>query len=106
MRKKFEDFTREDLKKLRSEIRLNSLFYHDYENSFEINRKSVALFFDSYIDFLWEEAEEKYGSEGIKDMDISIMFKEFDNIDNLESWYGCYEGFDWVEYDYNDDEDC
>jgi hypothetical protein len=65
-KKRFEDFTREDLGQLRSEIRLNSLFYSDYENSFGINRKSVALFFDSYIDFLWEEAEEKYGEKVLR----------------------------------------
>lgn len=100
--KKFEEFTKEDLKQLRSEIRLNSLFYYDYENSFGITTKSVALFFDSYIDFLWEEAEYKYGEEGIKHMEITEMFKEFDTIENLKSWYDCYEDFSWVEYDYEE----
>ena len=94
MKKRFEDLTRRDLIKLRKEIVLNSLFISDYENSFGFSPKSVNLFFDSYISFLDELAEE----DGFNTDDINEFFNKYDTIDNLESWYNCYEDFDWVKY--------
>ena len=95
MVKKFEDLTREDLAKLRSEIVLNSLYISDYENSFGFSAKSVNLFFDSYVSFLDELAEE----DGVVIEDTFKFFDKYDTIDNLESWFNCYEDFDWVEYE-------
>ena len=94
MKKRFEDLTRRDLIKLRKEIVLNSLFISDYENSFGFSPKSVNLFFDSYISFLDELAEE----DNFNTDDINKFFNKYDTIDNLENWYNCYEDFDWVEY--------
>ena len=94
MKKRFEDLTREDLAKLRDEIVLNSLFIADYENSFGFSPKSVNLFFDSYVSFLDELAEE----DGVVIEDTFEFFDKYDTLDNLESWYNCYEDFDWVEY--------
>ena len=100
MKKRFEELTREDLAKLRGEIVLNSLYISDYENSFGFSAKSVNLFFDSYISFLDEIAEE----DGVVIEDTFEFFDKYDNIDNLESWYNCYEDFDWVEYVEEDNE--
>lgn len=95
MKKRFEDLTREDLAKLRDEIVLNSLFIADYENSFGFSPKSVNCFFDSYVSFLDELAEEN----GDIIEDTFEFFDKYDTLDNLESWYNCYEEFDWVEYE-------
>lgn len=101
MKKRFEDLTREDLAKLRGEIVLNSLYISDYENSFGFSAKSVNLFFDSYVSFLDELAEEN----GDIIEDTFEFFNKYDTIDNLENWYGCYEDFDWVEYVDDEEED-
>ena len=101
MKKRFEDLTREDLAKLREEIVLNSLYISDYENSFGFSPKSVNLFFDSYVSFLDELAEE----DGMIIEDTFKFFDKYDTTDNLESWYNCYEDFDWVEYVDDEDED-
>ena len=57
MKKRFENFSIEDLRTLRNEIVLNSLFVSDYKNSFGISAKSVSLFFDSYMSFIDEMAK-------------------------------------------------
>ena len=106
MKKRFEDFSIEDLRTLRNEIVLNSLFVSDYENSFGISAKSVSLFFDSYMSFLDELADEDNFRYGYKEEHTyDEFFAKYDTIDNLYDWYGCYESFDWVEYDV-DDCDC
>ena len=56
--KRLEDFSKEDLKQLRSEVVLNSIWYSDYTNSFGIKEKSVAYFFEGYNEYLCELAEE------------------------------------------------
>ena len=106
--KRFENFTKEDLQSLRNEIVLNSLFVSDYNNSFGISAKSVCDFFDSYMEFLSELAFEdnfKIGnpSKGMHTYDE--FFDKYDTIDNLGNWYGCYESFDWVEYEYEDEDE-
>jgi hypothetical protein len=94
--KKFEDFTIEDLSKLRGEIVLNSLFTSDYENSFGIKAHCMHEFFDGYVSYL----EEIAGEEGYTDWeDVFKMFDLYDNNENLYSWYCCFDDFDWVEYE-------
>lgn len=73
---------------LRQQITLNSIYYCDYRNRFGIDEHKVCDFFDGYISFLTELEVEKYG----KELDnISDFFDEFDNEENLQSWYGCYD---------------
>lgn len=98
--KKFEDFTKEDLQQLRSQICLNSIFYNDYRNSFGISEKSVCDFFDSYYSYIWEIAEEE--NPNLNEDEIEKIIGQYDNIDTLESWFYCYDDFDWVEYDEED----
>jgi len=107
--KRLEDFTREDLARLRREVVLNSLYYTDYQNSFGISRASASLFFDSYLEdisdraredgYLWDYAEpgSTYYQEGYHTW--AEFLKKYDTIDNLESWWNCYEDFSWVVYE-------
>ena len=109
MKKRFEDFSIEDLRTLRNEIVLNSLFVSDYENSFGISAKSVSLFFDSYMSFIWDIAHNEdnfiVGYPNYGDHTYSEFFEKYDTIDNLMEWYGCYEDFSWVEYEYEDEDE-
>lgn len=99
--KKFEDFTREDLQKLRSQICLNSIYY-DYRNSFGIRAKSMSDFFDSYYSYIWEIAEEEHPN--LSEEEIEEIIGKYDNIDTLEDWHKCYDDFSWVEYEEDEEE--
>lgn len=107
--KRLEDFTREDLARLRREVTLNSLYESDYQNSFGISQQSASLFFDSYLEdisdraredgYLWDYAKpgSTYYKEGYHTW--SEFLEKYDTIDNLCEWWGCYEDFDWVVYE-------
>ena len=72
------------LKRLRSDIVLNSLFIADYNNRYGIDPHLVCDFFDGYMSYLGELEKEKYG----KELDnIWDFFKEFDNPENLWEYY-------------------
>ena len=103
------DFTPDDLAQLRKEVVLNSLYYTDYRNSFGIDCHSASLFFDSYLSFISEMAEEDgfkwdyaepgstYYREGYHTW--GEFLERYDTTDNLVEWWGCYESFDWVMYE-------
>ena len=107
--KRLGDFTPDDLAQLRKEVVLNSLYYTDYRNSFGIDCHSASLFFDSYLSFISEMAEEDgykwdyaepgstYYQEGYHTW--SEFLERYDTTDNLCEWWGCYESFDWVMYE-------
>lgn len=101
--KRFEELTKQDLTKLRKEIVLNSLYYSDYRNSFGFSEKSVCAFFEGYVEYITEIAEE----DGFvfTDNNFFNMVNKYDTEDNLLSWYYCYEDFSWVEYEEDEDED-
>ena len=99
--KRFEEMTRDDLQKLRDEIILNSCYFYDYNNSFGFYNHDICAFFDGYYDYLWELAEEKYNPD---DVTHFLVINEFDNIDNLEYWFNCYDDLSWVRTD-NAEED-
>lgn len=81
------EMTKENLWNLRKEIMLGSLYTSDYENSFQILSTIVQNFFDGYIEYLWELAEEN----NKKDIDFEDLIKIYDNANNLESWYCCFD---------------
>ena len=95
-RLKFQDLTKEQLSKLRSEIVLNSLFVSDYENSFGFSPSSLCDFFDGYMEYLIDLAEEKYGKDKTS---IIKVVEEFDNADNLFDYYFTNDDYSWVEYE-------
>jgi hypothetical protein len=98
--KRFEDLTSKELLDLRNEIILNSIFVADYENSFGFNSKDVSYFFDGYLSFISELAEE----DGNKDLEIGELCAKYDNEDNLWGWFNCYDDLSWVRNDNEDDE--
>lgn len=107
--KRLEDFTMEDLEQLRKEVVLNSLYTADYHNSFGISDGSACIFFDSYMDFICELAEEDgykwdyerlgsaYHHEDYHTYDEFLQ--KYDTTENLYDWWGCYEDFSWVVYE-------
>ena len=87
--------SKEELWALRSEIVLNSLFVHDYQNSFGISPKSACDFFDGYADFITDLAEE----DGLADMPFDKIAERYDNPDNLLAWHQCFDDFSWAEHE-------
>ena len=75
--------TKNQLKQLRNEIVLNSVFLKDYDNSFYITHKRCIDFFDSYIEDLCDQ---------YNNIDFIDILDRYDNIDNLYNYYmgiGC-----------------
>ena len=91
--KRFEKYTKEDLWKLRKEIVLNSLFVHDYENSFGLDAHCVCDFFDGYASYLWDLVTEEHGHNS-----TGAMLDEYDNEENLWAWFNCFDNFSWIKY--------
>lgn len=98
--KRFEDLTSEELWALRKEIILNSIFVADYENSFGFNSRDVSDFFDGYLSFIYELADE----DGNKGLEIEELCARYDNEDNLWGWFNCFDDFSWMRIDNEDDE--
>ena len=82
------EMSKRNLWALRTEITLGSLYTSDYENSFQILPRTVQDFFDGYIEYLWELAEENNKKA---DIDFEDLVEIYDNADNLESWYYCFD---------------
>lgn len=91
--KKFDELTSSELWKLRNEITLNSIYIADYENSFRFNAKDVCNFFDGFIDYLSDEAEE----DGITDFEVAL--EKYDNEEFLYTWFLCFDDLSWVKSD-------
>ena len=78
---------------MRKEIVVNSWFTSDYENTHHILPRNVQDFFDGYISYLYELAEENGENPDIQDLCI-----KYDNADNLENWYYCFEDNPLLNY--------
>ena len=61
-----EDLDNEDFKKLRGEVVIGSLYFSDYNNSFNIPTDEVLMWCDDYIDYLFSLCE-----KGCKDLSIA-----------------------------------
>ena len=85
--------TKEELWDLRNEIVLNSLYTSDYENTHHILPRDVQDFFDGYVEYLYELAEENGENPDIQDLCM-----KYDNPDNLENWYNCFEDNPLLNY--------
>ena len=78
------------LKQLRKEIVLNSLFISDYENSFNIDANDVCIFFEGYFEDLCYILKDEIGEEEYNKLSSDNFYKkvfEKDNIDNLCNYY-------------------
>ena len=93
--KSFEKLTQDELWTLRQQITLNSHYFADYENSFGFDSHSICCFFEGYYDYICELAEECY-ADSHKVVTHEVVISEFDNKDNLLSWFNCYDDLSWV----------
>lgn len=81
--------TKDMLWRLRMEIRLCSLYYADYRNSFGIDKRAVCDFFDGYADFLEDLMQEEI--HDYNDEDYFGHLPQYDNAENLWDWYCCFD---------------
>ena len=90
--------TRKQLKQLKSEIVLNSLFLKDYSNTLYISEKTVYNFFEAYIENLYDIA----ASDDFNSKDIIDILEKYDNIDNLYNYRSLlmilYENLHQIRY--------
>lgn len=75
--------TPQDLKNLRNNITLNSLYINDYKNRYNINPAYLINFFDGYIEYLQELAQEN----NEKNIDFFDLIKNYDTPQNLIDYY-------------------
>lgn len=81
--------TEKALIELRKDIVLNSIYVSDYKNRFKIEPEEVCSFFNGYIEYLEEIAEEDnfdFDNEG-----WSAFIDKYDTDKNLLGWYGCHD---------------
>lgn len=71
---------------LRQQIVLSSLDLSDYINDFGIEADKVAAFFDGYVEYLEELAEE----DGLEDCEGDVLFGKYDNEQNLIAYFDRY----------------
>lgn len=83
--KDFEDINKDELWEIRKQISLNSLYEYDYFVKEGYNPRDLSYFFDGYVDYLHEVAEDNGGE-----------WTDYDNKNYLFSWYKCYDDLSWV----------
>lgn len=92
----FADLSSAQLADLRKEIVLNSLYISDYDNSFGYDPIHINTFFDGYVSYLEELAEE----DGYTEWDnIFKMFDIYDTEENLWDWFNCSDDLSWVKFE-------
>ena len=82
--------TQEQLKKLRGQIVLNSLYTNDYKNDMNIEIHDVQAFFDGYVSYLSELIDEN-GGEKMTPKQRDKEFSRMDNEETLWDWYNCFD---------------
>lgn len=75
------------LKRLRSDIVLNSLFLSDYKNRYGIDERAVYDFFGGYVSYLEEIMRE---DPLYDDSEFNYYLPKYDTIDNLVAWQHCH----------------
>lgn len=92
----FADLSSAQLADLRKEIVLNSLYISDYDNNFGFDPNHINSFFDGYVSYLEELAEE----DGYTEWDnIFKMFDIYDTEENLWDWFNCSDDLSWVKFE-------
>ena len=78
--------SKKELKQLRNEIVLNSVFIKDYSNSLGIDENKVCTFFDGYAEYLNELA---LSGKNYK-IDYYERITKYDTIKNLWNYYNIF----------------
>lgn len=83
------DLNKNQLKQLRREIVLNSIFTNDYKNSFDLDPEQVQTFFDSFIDDIENTTKENPKSKDYKlyKKDFHKWLAKHDNINELYNYF-------------------
>ncbi len=96
--------TLSEVKQLRGQIVLNSLYVSDYRNSLGVDSNEACSFFDGYVDYLQELATED--GFDVTQWNLGNFFEKYDNEVNLENWLGylgecplCEEIEEDIEYE-------
>lgn len=72
--------------KLRQDVVLNSLFTRDYVNRYGISPEITQAFFDGYVEYLYEIAEEDGFFETHRNDDCLAVFEKYDSKANLAAY--------------------
>ena len=82
------DLSLRQVRKLRKQIVLNSLFVDDYENSYGIDPRAVQDYFDGFVDYLCEIAKTK-SPKHVDSMTILLRALDLEKQDPslLKSYY-------------------
>ena len=81
--------TFDDIKQLRKEIVLNSLYIADYRNSLGLDPHEVCDFFDGFVEHMAELLAEEYGN--VPDNEYFDYLFQYDTTENLYDWWNCFE---------------
>lgn len=73
--------TDEEILEVRKQIVLNSLYLSDYITTFDLDPIEVEEYFEGYVEYLEELAEEAG--------DPNLDFRDFDTEENLLKWHNC-----------------
>lgn len=92
------EFTKDDLKELRNDIALGSIYLSDYDNRFGIDRKFIYDFFDGFGEFIYEEAKEDAADQEIEfDDDWEHIVDKYDTVDMLNNYYWITDYTDFID---------
>ena len=78
-----------DVKRLRKEIVLNSLYISDYKNTLGLDPHEVCDFFDGFVEYMAELLAEEYGDVPVSEY-YDYLYK-YDDEANLEEWWNMFE---------------
>ena len=78
------------LRRLREDVDINSLYLIDYENRYGVDPKEAYDFFMGYLDYLEELMREDFPV--YKDKMFWNAFPHYDTKKNLWDWWCCWVG--------------
>jgi len=96
--KPFQNFTKKDLKELREQIRLGSIYISDADNNKGLESEYCYDFFDAYLTYICNLAKE----EGYDENDAAFLTDVYENFDTIENlvYFHKYE-FEFGEVRYH-----
>ena len=91
----FENLTANELWNIRKQIKLGSIYVSDFNNREGYKAEDISNFFDGYVEYIYELMGEDGADED--------AFSSYDNIENLERWFYCYDDLSWVRFEENEE---